>query len=103
MAFKAIQLTLDSETATPTIVRGSGATQFINVPAVGSVGDPIPVIIKNEDASDIVWWGGPDVDDTHGQSIAPGDSVPMNLYGESEIPYVWCDGTPIVSVLLGRQ
>lgn len=103
MAFKCIQLTLVTETATPTIVRGSGANEFLNGPWNGSVTDAIPVSIKNEDGATTVYWGGDDVDDTHGQSIAPGTSVVMNLYGGSEIPYVWADGTPIVSVLLGRQ
>lgn len=103
MAFKAIQLTLETETATPTIVRGNGAAQFRNTPAVGSVTDPIPVSIKNEDDAEIVWWGGPDVDETHGQSIEPGLGVIINCYGDSEIPFVYSTGTPIVSVLLGRQ
>jgi hypothetical protein len=101
MAFKCIQLTLDAETPTPTIVRGTGDGQFVN--AFGTVTDPIPVSIKNEDEADVVWWGGPDVTDLIGQSIPPGGIIVMNLYGESEIPYVYSDGTPIVSVLLGRQ
>lgn len=103
MAFKAVQLTLVTETPTPTIVRGSGSTQFVNGPWSGSVTDPSPVSLKNEDDAITVWWGGPNVDATHGQSIPPGGVVVMNLYNESEIPYVWADGTPIVSVLLGRQ
>jgi hypothetical protein len=101
MGFKAIQLTLLASTPTATIVKGSGATQFLN--AFGSNSDPVPVSIKNEDASAVVWWGGPNVDATHGQSIAAGAEVQMNLYGESEVPYVFSTGTPVVSVLLGRQ
>jgi hypothetical protein len=99
--FKCVQLTLVADTATPAIVKGGGAAQFIN--AFGSNSDPVPVSLKNEDATAIVYWGGPNVDATHGQSIAPGETVPMNLYGESEVPYVWSTGTPVVSVLLGRQ
>jgi hypothetical protein len=102
MAFKAIQLTLTASTATACIVVGSGAAQFPNG-LNGAAYDPIPVSIKNEDAAATVWWGGSNVDSTHGQSIPPGGSVPMNLYGPNEVPYVWSTGTPIVSVLLGRQ
>jgi hypothetical protein len=101
VAFKCVQLTLVASTATPAIVKGSSAAQFLN--AFGSVTDPIPVSIKNEDASAVVYWGGSNVDATHGQSIPAGGAVIMNLYGDSEVPYVYSTGTPIVSVLLGRQ
>jgi hypothetical protein len=102
MAFSARRITLVASTATPCLVFGTGAgTTFKNV--AGSVQDPLPVIIKNEDASAIVYVGGPDVANTAGQSLAPGASIPMNVYGTSEIPYVWSTGTPVVSVLCGRQ
>lgn len=101
MAFKAYQITPDAATATPVIVVGTGDGQIVNWP--GSVSQMIPVSIKNEDASALIYWGGPDVDDTHGQSIAAGGSVPLNLFGEGEIPYVWsADGT-VVSVVVGQQ
>jgi len=103
VAFKVIQLTLVEDTATPTIVQGSGDDQFKNVS--GTATDPLPVSIKNEDASDTVWWGGSDVDDTHGQSLAPGASQVFGLTGmpASDIPYVYSTGTPIVSVAVGKQ
>lgn len=99
---KAIQLTLVADTATPCLVKGNGSgTTLKNIS--GTVQDPLPVEIKNEDGASIIWVGGSDVDMTHGQSIGPGASKAMNLYGESEIPYVWSTDTPIVSVLVGRQ
>lgn len=101
MAFSARQITLLGSTAAPVLVKGVTGSQFKNI--IGTLQDTLPVIIKNEDATAIVYWGGSDVDDTHGQSIAPGGEVVMNLYNESEIPYVWSTGTPIVSVVVGRQ
>jgi hypothetical protein len=102
VAFSCRQITLVASTATPCLVAGTGTgTTFVNI--VGNLQDPLPVSIKNEDASAVVWWGGSDVSATKGQSIAAGSSVTMNLYGASEIPYVFSTGTPIVSVLCGRQ
>ena len=102
MAFSCRQLTLVGSTPTITLVRGSGSgTTFKNIE--GSLQDPLPLSIKNEDGSAVVWWGGSDVDSTHGQSIPPGGTVVMNVYNPSEIPYVWSSGTPIVSVVCGRQ
>ena len=102
MALKAVQLTLvGSASAVPVLVKGTGAGQFKTI--VGSGQDPLPVSIQNEDAAAIVWVGGPDCDATHGQSIQPLSSKVMNLYGESEIPYVFSTGAPIVSILVGRQ
>lgn len=104
MAFKAYDITLVEETPTPCLVFGNGDGQIVNMPAKGSVGDPIPVMIKNEDGALTVLWGGPDIDNTHGQSIPPGGVVPMNLYGESEIPWVYSpSGTPTITVVVGRQ
>jgi hypothetical protein len=103
MGIKVIQLTLTADTATPTLVQGTGDDQFRNIS--GQVNDPLSVVIKNEDESAVVWWGGEDVDDTHGQSLAPGASQVFALVGipVSDIPYVYSIGTPIVSVAVGRQ
>lgn len=100
MAFSARQITLVGATATPLLVQGKTGTEFENIS--GTVGDPVPVTIKNEDASAIVYVGGPDVDATHGQSIAAGAAQTYNLYG-SDVPYAYSAGTPIISVLCGRQ
>lgn len=101
MPFLARQITLVGSTATPCLVQGTSGTEFPNV--TGSVSDPVPCTIKNE-ATDttVVYVGGPDVDDTNGQSLPPGASQTYNLY-DSDIPYVWSSGTPVVSVLCARQ
>lgn len=98
MGFKAIQLTAGAAQAC--LVQGSGAGQFKNIS--GTVQDPLPVSIKNEDPAVTMWWGGPDVSATKGQSIAPGATVVMNLYNDSEIPWLFAaSGT--FSVVCGRQ
>lgn len=100
MAFKAIQLTTGAAQAA--LVKGSGAGQFLNV--AGTLQDPLPVSIKNEDATNPMYWGGPDVSATKGQSIPAGGTVVMNLYGESEIPWLFsASGTPVASIVCGRQ
>ena len=96
MALSAVQVTLVTMTATPLLTK----TLFPNV--IGAAMDPIPLIVKNEDAVITVWIGGPNVDSTHGQSLTPGSSIPMALYS-NDVPYAWASGTPIVSVLAGRQ
>jgi hypothetical protein len=102
MAISSRQKALTASTAQACLVAGTGSGfTFKNIH--GTLQDPIPVSIKNEDASAVVYWGGSDVDSTHGQSIPAGGVVVMNLYGESEIPYVWSSGTPTVSVTCGRQ
>lgn len=102
MALSARQLTLVASTPTKTIVGGDGTgTTFKNV--AGTVSDPLPLEIKNEDATAVVWVGGPDVSATKGQSLPAGQTFTANVYGTSDIPFVFSTGTPIVSVLLGRQ
>lgn len=69
----------------------------------GNIQDPVPVLIVNTDAAITVWIGGSDVTALLGIPLLPGQSLPMSLYGESEIPYAYAVGTPIVAVLAGRQ
>jgi hypothetical protein len=102
MALSARQITLVASTPTPLLVLGSGTgTTFKNI--AGNTQDTLPVQVKNEDSAAVVYIGGPDVSATNGQSLPPGQSLTMNLYGSGEIPYAFSTGTPIVSMLLGRQ
>lgn len=102
MALSARQITLVASTPTPLLVKGNGTGTTFKT-AVGHVNDPLPVQIKNEDPTAVVWIGGPDVSATTGQSLNAGQTMTMNVYGESEIPYAFSVGTPIISVLCGRQ
>jgi hypothetical protein len=97
------QITLVGSTITPLIVAGAAltGTTFVNVN--GSTQDPLPCRLRNADAAAVVWIGGPDVSATKGTSLKAGETLTMNLYGSSEIPYAFSTGTPIVEVLLGRQ
>lgn len=101
MALKAVQITLVTSTITPLLVQGSGLGQLKNI--AGNIQDPLPVIIYNEDAAITIRIGGPDVSATTGVPLLPGQSLPMNLYGTSEIPYAFAVGTPLISILAGRQ
>src|SRR5215467_6716090 len=103
MGLSARQITLVTSTATALLVVGSGSgTTFKNIS--GTTQDPLPVSVKNEDASIVVWLGGSDVSATNGQSLNPGQTILMNLYGTPvDIPYAFAVGTPKVSVLVGRQ
>jgi len=96
MALICVQYTLQASTATKLL----DPAHFTNV--VGAVQDPIPVIIKNEDASATVWIAGQQVSATTGQSLPAGGSIPMALYS-NDVPWAFSTGTPIVSVLVGRQ
>lgn len=101
MALKGIQITLVTSTITPLLVKGSSAGQLVNV--AGNIQDPLPIIIFNESSTVTVRIGGPDVSATTGIPLAPGQSIPMSLYGEKEIPYAFAVGTPLISILAGRQ
>jgi hypothetical protein len=108
MALSARQITLVASTITPLLVFGTGTgTTFKSIS--GSVQDPLPVRLRNQDASVTIWIGGPDVSASLGTSLKAGETMTMNLYGgsspsvTSEIPYAFSTGTPVIEVLLGRQ
>lgn len=105
MALSARQITLVASTPTPCLVLGTGSGSTFKNINKGTVQDPLPVVVKNEDANTgiVVWIGGSDVSATNGMSLQPGESLPMALYNDTEIPYVFSTGTPVVSVLCGRQ
>lgn len=75
-------------------------TQFINIQ--GSITDPLPVYISVPTGS-TVYLGGSDVSATKGMLLPVATMIPLGLYGSGEIPYVFSTGTPVVTVLCGRQ
>lgn len=102
MAFSSKQITLVTSTITPLLVKGSGSgTTFKNI--TGSLSDPLPVLVRNLDATVTIWIGGSDVSATNGYELLAGESLALSLYGESEIPNAFAVGTPKLSVLCGRQ
>ena len=98
MTIKARQFSLAASTATALLPPAT----FSNL--AGATQDPLPVVVKNEDASATMWIGGPDVSATNGQSLTAGQSLPMALYA-NDYPWVFTTSgsSPIVSVLVGRQ
>jgi hypothetical protein len=100
MAFSARQITLVASTPTPLLVQGTTGTDFINIQ--GSLQDPLPVYIEVASGA-TVYLGGSDVSATKGMLLPTATPIPLSLYGSSEIPYVFSTGTPVVTVLCGRQ
>lgn len=102
MSLASAHIATNAATHTPLLVQGSGSGQFVNI--VGSIQDPLPIIIQNLDATIVIYIGGPTVSAATGFPLAAGQSIPMSLYGSSEIPYaISASGTPSVAVLVGRQ
>jgi len=90
---------INVSTAVPLLVQGLGTgTTFKNIS--GTVTDPLPISIKNEGTT-IVYLGGPDVSATNGQSLGPGGTTVMNLYGD--IPWAFAAAATVVSVMVARQ
>jgi hypothetical protein len=98
VAIKSRQFALVQNTPTNLVPPAS----FSNL--VGHVQDTVPVQVKNEDSSAIIWLGGPDVSDTRGQSLGPGETQPYALYA-NDYPYAYTTSasSPIVSVQVLRQ
>lgn len=99
MAFSARQITLGAATATPLLVQGTTGTKFPQI--VGNITDPIPVQFMITTGT--VYWGGSDVDATHGFLMTANAPVVANVYG-TEIPYCYqAAGGAVVYVVCGRQ
>lgn len=98
MTIKCVQFALAQNTATNL----TPSSSFPNL--LPSLQDPTPISIKNEDASAVIYIGGPDVTNTKGQSLAAGASMPMALYA-NDVPwgYTTSAANPIVSVMVGLQ
>lgn len=106
MALRTVQIALATTPAVPLIVKGDGTGTTFKETA-GQVGDPLPVMIQNNDATHNVTIGGPAVATEGGVILTPGETYPMSLVGETmvtDVPYaVSVSGTPSVTVQVGRQ
>jgi hypothetical protein len=98
MALKTRQFALAQNT--PTLLLPSNV--FTNL--TFGLMDSLPVSIKNEDTTAVIWIGGPDVSNTQGQSLQPGQQVPYAVFS-NDFPYAYTTSasTPIISVQVGRQ
>lgn len=70
----------------------------------GTVNDPVPIILTNEDATNPAYLGGSGVTGpTNGTPLAAGASITRNVIG-NDSEYVAGDGNTVdVSVEVGRQ
>jgi hypothetical protein len=106
MGVNSVQITTSAVTAKPLFVQGPGNAgdgTFFNVN--GSVGDLLPTIIRNIDATNSVYIGDDEVSTTNGFLLKAGESFPVTWLG-SDAAYLWCiaaAGTPVVAILAGRQ
>ncbi len=104
MALRSQAIALNTSTATPLLVKGTSSGQFPNIS--GTVNDPLPVIIQNNNASISITVGGPNVASEGGVVIPAGSSLQLSLIGSpvSDIPYaVSASATPNATVICGRQ
>jgi hypothetical protein len=98
VALRSRQITLSASTITPLLVQGTSGTQFPNI--TGTTSDPIPVSFMI--TSGTVYYGGPDVSASNGMVMVANVPVNWNIYS-NDIPYVFSAGTPVVTVVCGRQ
>lgn len=70
----------------------------------GTLNDPVPIIITNQDATNPVYLGGMDVTGpTNGTPLAAGESITRNVVG-NDSEFVAGNGNSVeVSVQVGRQ
>lgn len=106
MALRTQAIALNAVTATPLIVKGTTTGTFPN--PSGTTGDPLPVVLQNNDPAISVTVGGPNVATEGGIVLLPAGIYPMSLIGDqpivTDIPYaIAASGTPNLTVQLGRQ
>jgi hypothetical protein len=99
MAFAAQQITATGSTPVPLLVQGSSGTDFTNI-GPGTVTQPLPIQFMVTTGT--VYWGGPNVDATHGSLMVASSPVIINSIG-NDLPYVWSAGSVTVYVVVGQQ
>jgi hypothetical protein len=105
MGVNSVQITTGA-TAKPLFVQGAGVAgdgTFFNVQ--GAIGDLLPSIIRNLDATNTVFLGDDGVTSSNGFPIKPGESFPITWLGTdaADLFAVAGAGTPVVAILAGRQ
>ena len=102
MAFNSVQIATNSSTTTALFVQGSGAGKLLNL--TGSVTDPVPLLVKNMDASITIYIGSSTVSSSTGYPLLAGATFPIALINSGDILYgISASGTPNIAILAGRQ
>jgi hypothetical protein len=102
MVVKSTQISV--ATTGQTELFGPSVTRFSQ--NFGTVGDPTPVVFVNQDPTNPVYLGGPDVTTSGtdgGVELAPGNSIGLSIV-EGDVWYGVATGAAvIVGVAAGRQ
>ena len=80
---------------------GVTATQLAN-PVMGSVTDPVPVAIFNNDAAATLFIGGPNVSAANGFPILKQTGITFRLMASDPVYGIVTAGTVDTRVLIGR-
>lgn len=81
----------------------STSTTFLQLS--GAVGDPLPLQIKNIDASITIYIGGANVSSSNGYPLLAGQSISTSWL-QAEVTTLYCvaaSATPKLAVLTARQ
>lgn len=103
MGVKSAQITVPTTAAVPLFVSGSGTTQFANVN--GAVGDELPTLIENTDATNNVYLGASGVTSSTGFLLKAGATLPISWLGsDATTLFAVATGASVtVCLLAGRQ
>ena len=82
-------------------VTSGAAVQLVN-PSGGSVGDPVPVVIVNNDAAITLFIGGPAVTAGNGLPIYAKSGIGFRLIAGDIIFGIAASGSIDVRILIGR-
>lgn len=78
-------------------------TAGIVVPGGGTINDPVPAIITNQDASVSAYLGGAGVTSAAGYELKAGASITVSIIPTDVLYAVTASGTVRLDVLAGRQ
>ncbi len=81
----------------------STTAEVIHTAVNGSGHVPEGILIYNDDASIVVYVGGPTVDTSNGIPIAAGGSLSLDVVSAEQVWAVAASGTPVIRILTSHQ
>jgi hypothetical protein len=88
--------------STSSVSVGTGATPLVN-PTTGSISDPVPVVLFNNDAAATLFIGGPNVTTGNGFPILFKTGISFRLMASDPVFGIVAAGTLDCRVMIGRQ